>query len=115
MAERAIEFNVPVYCALVDYTEASDARNRTTLGRVLPLFLPHTMARRVLSLYFDAKAKVVAGENSKGPLFDLLRGVRQGGVTQLFHCSVGVRKLVDSNHVRGYEASPPPFMHTRVC
>ena len=37
------------------------------------------------------------------------------GVARLFHCSVGIRRLVDSNHVRGYEASPPPFMHTRVC
>ena len=35
------------------------------------------MVRRVLSLYFDAKAKVVV-ENTEGPLFDLLRGVRQG-------------------------------------
>ena len=77
VAERAIEFNVPVYCALVDYKGAFDALNRTTLGRVLTLFLPHTMTRRVLSLYFDAKAKV-AVENSEGPLFDLLRGVRQG-------------------------------------
>ena len=47
------------------------------LGRVLSLFLPRTMMLRVLSLYFDAKAKVVV-DKSDGPLFDLLRGVRQG-------------------------------------
>ena len=35
------------------------------------------MVRRVLSLYFDAKAKVVIN-NSVGPEFDLQRGVRQG-------------------------------------
>ena len=35
------------------------------------------MVRRVLSLYFDAKAKVLVN-NSVGPEFDLLRGVRQG-------------------------------------
>ena len=77
VAERAIEFNVPVYCALIDYKGAFDALNRTTLGRVLTLFLPRNMVLRVLSLYFDAKAKVVVG-NSEGPLFDLQRGVRQG-------------------------------------
>ncbi len=77
VAERAIEFNVPVYCALVDYKGAFDALNRTTLGRVLGLFLSPSMVRRVISLYFDAKAKVVVN-NTVGPEFDLLRGVRQG-------------------------------------
>ena len=77
VAERAVEFNVPVYCALVDYKGAFDALNRTTLGRVLTLFLSPSMVRRVLSLYFDAKAKVVVN-NCVGPEFDLHRGVRQG-------------------------------------
>ena len=77
IAERAIEFNVPVYCALIDYKGAFDALNRTTLGRVLTLFLPPSMVRRVLCLYFDAKAKVVVN-NCVGPEFDLQRGVRQG-------------------------------------
>ena len=77
VAERAIEFNVPVYCALVDYKGAFDALNRTTLGRVLNLFLSPSMTRRVLSLYFDAKAKVSLN-NTVGPEFDLHRGVRQG-------------------------------------
>ena len=76
-AERAIEFNVPVYCALVDYKGAFDALNRTTLGRLLSLFLTPSLVRRVISLYFDAKAKVII-ETSVGPLFDILRGVRQG-------------------------------------
>jgi hypothetical protein len=77
VAERAVEFNVPVYCLLVDYKGAFDALNRTTLGRVLNLFLPPSMVRRVLSLYFDAKAKVSLN-HTVGPEFDLLRGVRQG-------------------------------------
>jgi hypothetical protein len=77
VAERAIEFNVPVYCALIDYKGAFDALNRTTLGRVLTLFLSPNMVRRVLSLYFDAKA-MVSVNNTDGPEFDLLRGVRQG-------------------------------------
>ena len=77
VAERAIEFNVPVYCALIDYKGAFDALNRTTLGRVLTLFLSPSMVRRVLCLYFDAKAKVVVN-NCIGPEFDLHRGVRQG-------------------------------------
>ena len=77
VAERAIEFNVPIYCALVDYKGAFDALNRTTLGRVLSLFLSPNMVRRVLALYFDAKAMVMV-DNAIGPLFDLLRGVRQG-------------------------------------
>ena len=77
VSERAIEFNVPVYCAFVDYKGAFDALNRSTLGRVLSLFLSPSMVRRVISLYFDAKAKVVI-DNSEGSLFDLLRGVRQG-------------------------------------
>ena len=77
VAERAIEFNTPVYCALVDYKGAFDALNRTTLGRILALFLPQTMVRRVMSLYFDAKATVRVN-NIAGPEFDLLRGVRQG-------------------------------------
>ena len=50
VAERAIEFNVPVYCALVDYKGAFDALNRTTLGRVLALFLSPSMVMRVLCL-----------------------------------------------------------------
>ena len=77
VAERAVEFNVPVYCALVDYKGAFDALNRTTLGRVLMLFLPSSMVRRIVSLYFDAKAKVFVN-GSEGPLFNLFRGVRQG-------------------------------------
>ena len=77
VAERSIEFNVPVYCALVDYKGAFDALNRTTLGRVLSLFLPPSMVRRVISLYFDAKAKVMVS-GVEGPEFDLFRGVRQG-------------------------------------
>ena len=39
VAERAIEFNVSVYCALVDYNGAFDTLNRTTIGRMLSLFL----------------------------------------------------------------------------
>lgn len=77
VAERSIEFNVPVYCALVDYKGAFDALNRTTLGRVLSLFLSPSMVRRVISLYFDAKAKVMVS-GVEGPEFDLFRGVRQG-------------------------------------
>jgi hypothetical protein len=77
VAERAIEFNVPVYCALVDYKGAFDALNRTTLGRVLGLFLSPSMVRRVMCLYFEAKANVKV-KNAVGPIFDLLRGVRQG-------------------------------------
>ena len=77
VAERAIEFNVPVYCILVDYKGAFDALNRTTLGRVLGLFLSPSMVRRVMCLYFDAKANVKL-KNTIGPMFDLLRGVRQG-------------------------------------
>ena len=77
VAEKAVEYNVPVYCALVDYKGAFDALNRTTLGRVLSLFLSPSMVRRVLSLYFDARAKVSVN-NSTGPEFQLHRGVRQG-------------------------------------
>ena len=35
VCERAIEFHVPVYCALVDYKGAFDALNRSTLASVL--------------------------------------------------------------------------------
>ena len=75
--ERAIEFNTPVYCIFVDYKGAFDALNRTTLGRILALFLSPSMVRRVMCLYFDAKARVKI-KNTIGPLFDQLRGVRQG-------------------------------------
>ena len=68
---------MPVYCALIDYKGAFDALNRTTLGRVLGLFLSPSMVRRVLCLYFDAKAKVSV-DNVIGPEFELQRGVRQG-------------------------------------
>ena len=77
VVERAIEFNTPVYCVFVDYKGAFDALNRTALGRVLSLFLSPSMVRRVMSLYFDAKANVRI-KNIIGPEFDLLRGVRQG-------------------------------------
>ena len=43
VCERAIEFHVPVYCALVDYKGAFDALNRSTLGTVLGLFLSPNM------------------------------------------------------------------------
>ena len=77
VSERAIEFNVPVYCALVDYKGAFDALNRTTLGRVLKLFLSPKMVQRVMCLYFDAKA-LVSVNNDCSPQFNLERGVRQG-------------------------------------
>ena len=77
VVERAIEFNTPVYCVFVDYKGAFDALNRTSLGRVLGLFLSPSMVRRVMSLYFDAKANGRI-KNIIGPEFDLLRGVRQG-------------------------------------
>ena len=77
VCERAIEFHVPVYCALVDYKGAFDALNRSTLASVLSLFLSPNMVRRVMCLYFDARA-MVSVNNSDGPEFDLLRGVRQG-------------------------------------
>ena len=77
VSERAIKFNVPVYCALVDYKGAFDALNRTTLGRVLHLFFSPNMVRRVLSLYFEARALVSVGGNNR-PEFELLPGVRQG-------------------------------------
>ena len=77
VAERSIEYNVPVYCALVDYKGAFDAINRTTLGRVLGLFLSPEMVLRVLGLYFDAKA-MVSVNGCIGPPFQLHRGVRQG-------------------------------------
>ena len=82
VSERAVEFKVPVYCALVDYKGAFDALNRTTLGRVLSLFLPSSMVQRVLSLYFNAKAKVMLN-GSEGPLFDLFSGVCDRAVQHL--------------------------------
>ena len=86
---------MPVYCALVDYKGAFDALNRTTLGRVLNLFLSPSMVKRVLSLYFDAKAKVTVN-NSIGPLFDLKRGVRQGcpASPSFFHRGLVIYQLV---------------------
>ena len=77
VSERAVEFNVPVYCVLVDYKGAFDALNRTSLGRILSLFLSPPMVRRVMSLYFDARANVRIGDIT-GPVFELFRGVRQG-------------------------------------
>ena len=65
VVERAVEFNVPVYCALTHYKGAFNALNRTTLGRVLGLFLSGPA-----SLYFDAIAI--------GFEFKLFRGVQQG-------------------------------------
>ena len=78
VSERAIEYNIPVYCLLVDYKGAFDALNRTTLSRVLLLFLSPPMVRRVMCLYFDAKAYVRI-ENVTGAAFNLFRGVCQGG------------------------------------
>ena len=71
VAERAVEFNVPVYCALIDYKVAFDVLNHTRLGRVLSPFLSPSMARRVLCLYIDARAKVVMN-NCIGDKGDLL-------------------------------------------
>ena len=66
-----------MYCALVDYKGAFDALNRTTLVRVLELFLSLSMVRRVLSLYFYAKA-MVSVNNTIGPEFELQQVVGQG-------------------------------------
>jgi len=80
--ERSIEFKVPLYCALIDYKGALDALNRTTLARVLGLFLSPSMIRLVVCLYFDAKAQVVVDgvtefQNSSLE-FNLMRSVGQG-------------------------------------
>ena len=75
VAERSIEFNVPVYCVLVDYKGAFDALNRTALARILSLFLSPTMVRRIMCLYFDAKANVCINDVT-GAVFELFRGVR---------------------------------------
>ena len=64
VSEHNIEFQVPLYCALVDYKGAFDALNRTTLGCVLKLFLTPNMMYRVMCLYFDAKALVSVAHNS---------------------------------------------------
>ena len=77
VAERSIEFNVPVYCVLVDYKGAFDALNRTELARILSLFLTPSMVRRIMCLYFDAKANVRINDVT-GAVIELFRGVRQG-------------------------------------
>jgi len=82
VVERSIEFKVPLYCALIDYKGALDALNRTTLARVLGLFLSPSMIRLVVCLYFDAKAQVVVDgvtefQNSSLE-FNLMRSVGQG-------------------------------------
>ena len=66
-----------MYSLLVDYKGGFDALNRTMLRHVLGLFLSPNMVRRVMCLYFDAKA-LVSVNDTDGPEFDLLRGVRQG-------------------------------------
>ena len=68
VSERTIEF--PMHCALVDYKDAFDSLNRTTLGRVLCLFLSPNMVRRVLSLYFDEGA-LVSVDGTNGPEFSV--------------------------------------------
>ena len=60
VTERSIKFNVPVYCALVDYKCTFDALNCTTLCCVLGQFLSPSMVSQVLSIYFNAKAKTKA-------------------------------------------------------
>ena len=77
VSERAIEYNTPVYCLLVDYKGAFDALNRTTLSRILSLFLPPSMVRRIMALYLNARANVRI-KNITGTIFELFRGVRQG-------------------------------------
>ena len=76
VSERAIKFNVPVYCLLVDCKGSFDAINRTRLG-LIALLLSPSMVCRVMCLYFEAKTNVRVN-NIIGPDFDLLRGVRQG-------------------------------------
>ena len=53
------------------------ALNHTTLGRVLSLFLSPNMDCCVLCLYFDEKT-MVSMNDQVDPIFNLLRGVRQG-------------------------------------
>ena len=62
---------------MVDYKGAFDALNRTSLGRILSLFLSPAMVRRIMCLYFDAKANVRINDIT-GTVFELYRGVRQG-------------------------------------
>ena len=66
-----------MYVVLVDNKGAFEALNCMSLGRVLSLFLPPPMVRRVMSLYFDARANVRISDIT-GPVFELFRGVRQG-------------------------------------
>ena len=68
---RTIEFNTPIYCALVDYKGAFDGLNLVKLDRILKLFLSPSMVKRVLSLYFEAKAMEVIN-GTTGPEFGLV-------------------------------------------
>ena len=88
VSERAIEFNIPIYCALVDYI---------TLGRVLDLFLSPRMVRWVLSLYFDARA-LVSVDGIKGPEFNLLLGVNKVALLFLQH----FYQMFLLPHIQGY-------------
>ena len=45
--ERAVEFNTPVYCLLVDYKGAFDALNHTTLSQVAIPITEYGSARNV--------------------------------------------------------------------
>ena len=105
VAERAIEFNTPVYCVFVDYKGAFDALNRTTLGRVLGLFLSPSMVRRVMCLYFDAKANVKI-KNTIGPGLS--------SIAQLLHGRVGVCQLVVSINIQRYQTRAPVSVDHRI-
>ena len=72
----------------------------------LSLFLSPTMVRRVMSLYFDAKANVRINDIT-GPVFELLRGVRQGCPASPSFFTVA--QLVIPHHIRRYQtcALPP--------
>ena len=87
-----------MYCALIKYKGAFDALTRTTLRRVLTLFLSPNMVRCVLSLYFDVKA-MVSVNNTDGPEFDLLRGVRQGCPTSPSFFTVALAFISWSFHL----------------
>ena len=61
----------------MDYKGAFDAFNRTTLSRVLSLFLPPCMVHRTMALYLNAGANVHI-KDITGIIFELFCDVHQG-------------------------------------
>ena len=103
LAEKAREFNTPVYLAFLDLRKAYDLVNRDTLWMVLreKYLLPNKLVNIISSLHQGTRGAVRAyGRVSEE--FNISTGVRQRCA-----CSNSIQSLLRCCNISNHSPSPP--------